>query len=95
VTPRLERRIQRDFGTSARPVIARLQSLELPLHRADDLAGLERIQAAVVLAAKGSWQTFEAQANLAEIDWRDVLVAADLADEDWPLRLDHELGPTE
>ena len=26
-------------------------------------------------------------------DWRDVLVAAGLADQDWPDRLDSELGP--
>lgn len=26
------------------------------------------------------------------MDWRDILLAADLANEDWPARLDQELG---
>jgi hypothetical protein len=32
--------------------------------------------------------------ELAERDWRDVLVRADLADGDWASRLDVELGPS-
>lgn len=32
-------------------------------------------------------------AALARVDWRDVLVRADLADDDWSYRLDNELGP--
>jgi len=30
--------------------------------------------------------------NVAKADWRDVLMAAGLADEDWPARLDAALG---
>ena len=26
-------------------------------------------------------------------DWRDVLTAAGVADEDWPIQLNRELGP--
>lgn len=31
--------------------------------------------------------------HLSRLDWRDALVAGGLADEDWPERLDKELGP--
>jgi hypothetical protein len=31
--------------------------------------------------------------DLATADWRDALVAAELADQDWRQRLDIELGP--
>jgi hypothetical protein len=32
-------------------------------------------------------------ARLAEADWRDVLVFSGLGDDDWPARLESELGP--
>jgi hypothetical protein len=64
-----------------------------------DLGGLpgpmttERVQTAVVLLSDGDMARFERQLRLARTDWRDVLVAAGLADEDWAGRLDAELGP--
>jgi hypothetical protein len=51
----------------------------------------ERVQAALVLAARGQWRWFNALLRLLDQDWRDVLVAGDLADADWPARLDAEL----
>jgi hypothetical protein len=71
--------------------IASLQTVDLPLAHSEDER--ERIQAAVVLAARGRWSAFEQLAELAETDWRDVLVAAGLADEDWRTRLDEQFGP--
>ena len=53
----------------------------------------ERVQAAVVLWAAGDLARLHDALDLAELDWRDVLVRADLADEDWPARLEAELGP--
>jgi hypothetical protein len=78
---RLIRRIRRDFprGTDD-DVIARLTAL-----RPDDSS--ERLQAALVLGAAGKWNRFEQQLRRLERDWRDVLVAGGLADEDWPARL--------
>ena len=78
---RLIRRIRRDFprGTDDE-VIVRLTAL-----RPDDSS--ERLQAALVLGAAGQWNRFEQQLRRLERDWRDVLVAGGLADEDWPARL--------
>lgn len=78
---RLIRRIRRDFprGTDDE-VIVRLTAL-----RPDDSS--ERLQAALVLGAAGKWNRFEQQLRRLERDWRDVLVAGGLADEDWPTRL--------
>jgi hypothetical protein len=53
----------------------------------------ERVQAALVLGARGAWQRFVRMRDLARQDWRDALVAADLADEDWRDRLTANLGP--
>jgi hypothetical protein len=53
--------------------------------------GRERIQAALVLAAHGTWPGLEDAVALARLDWRDVLVAGGLADDDWPQRLDEAL----
>lgn len=67
----------------------RLETLNLP---AAEKQSLERIQAAIVLVAAGDAGRLDQAAALAESDWRDVLVAAGLANEDWPARLDDELG---
>jgi hypothetical protein len=86
VSERLRRRIERDFGEpgSAAAVIDMVAA-------ADES---ERVQAAVVLWAGGDLARLRDARDLARLDWRDVLVRADLADEDWRLRLDAELGPT-
>lgn len=55
--------------------------------------GVERLQAAIVLSAGGSTSRLQEAVALAELDWRDLLVGAGLANEDWPTRLDRELGP--
>jgi hypothetical protein len=91
VTQRVEQRFRSDFdGGSIEPALARLADLDLPL--VDSADERERIQAAIVLAARGRWSAFEQLAELAEVDWRDVLVAAGLADEDWRTRLIDKLG---
>jgi hypothetical protein len=51
----------------------------------------ERIQAAIVLLARGDPVKFDYAAELAEADWRDVLVFSGLGNEDWPARLEDEL----
>jgi hypothetical protein len=92
VSHRVEQRVRSDFERgSIDPVLARLAALDLPL--VDSTDGRERIQAAIVLAAHGQWSAFEQLADLAEVDWRDVLVSAGLADEDWQARLVEQLGP--
>ncbi|MFC3499851.1 hypothetical protein ACFOOK_02510 [Micromonospora krabiensis] len=51
----------------------------------------ERVQAALVLTASGQWSRFVAGMQLLREDWRDVLVAGGLANNDWPDRLYLEL----
>src|SRR5947209_19613255 len=75
---------------SVEPVLGRLQELDLPL--IESAEGRERVQAALLVIAAGNSSSFERAAALAEVDWRDVLVAAGLANEDWPERLDQQLG---
>jgi hypothetical protein len=91
---RLERRIARDFPEpgSARGVLQLLA--ELPRQAGYDAETLasERVQAAIILLADGSLQRLRQAVDLAAADWRDLLVAAGLANEDWPQRLNHELG---
>jgi hypothetical protein len=53
----------------------------------------ERVQAALVVRTTGRWDQFADNRVLLDQDWRDVLTRADLADEDWPRRLDAILGP--
>ncbi|GIJ09740.1 hypothetical protein Van01_29540 [Micromonospora andamanensis] len=89
-TTRLVNRIRRDFPTpgSSDEVIARLTELPPDAYGRQDA---ERVQAALVLAARGQWSRFAAGMELLREDWRDVLVAGGLAEGDWPERLDAEL----
>jgi hypothetical protein len=54
---------------------------------------IERVQAAVVLSARGDRDRFESLAALAEVDWRDVLVGTELADADYEDAMSRLLGP--
>ena len=87
ISPRLGRRVERDFGSQAPQVSARLEAIEF-----EDNADVERVLSAVVLWSRGDRRRLDDAAALAAIDWRDVLVRADLADEDWTIRLDVVLG---
>jgi hypothetical protein len=84
MTSRLRRRIEFDFPEpgSAQEVV-RLVS---------EISDSERVQAAVVLWARGDLSRIRSSVELAKSDWRDVLVRGDLADEDWPHKLEAELG---
>ena len=90
LSERLSRRVRRDFpAPGSADEILRLLA-ELPT---DKVLGSERVQAAIVLLADGDFYRLRDGLALARIDWRDVLVAADLADSDWLARLDRELDP--
>lgn len=88
-TDRLVRKVRELFGPDVGGlVLDRLRATRDPLGH----PVTERVQAAVVKASGGDRRRFEAYAGLADEDWRDVLVAADLGDDDWPARLDEYLG---
>lgn len=92
-TPRLVRRVRRDFPApgSADEILAVLDALPDKTRWPGPTP--ERIQAAVVLSAGGDVSRFLSAVDLAEIDWRDALMAADLGNTDWAERLERELGP--
>jgi hypothetical protein len=73
-------------------VLERLREIpeSLPLGEKQDP---ERVQAAVVIPARGDLDVFAELVELARVDWRDVLVGSGFGDDDWPVRLDQELGP--
>ena len=90
-TDRLARRVRADFGADAGLVL-------MALAEVDDVPGLatgERVQAAVLKLADGGLGRLDRQLRAAQIDWRDVLVAAGFAHEDWAERLDDYLGSNE
>ena len=84
-TARLARRVREDFGADAELVLVTLADLP-------DTASGERVQAAVVKLARGDLGRLDVQLREVQIDWRDVLVAAGFAHEDWPERVDDYLG---
>jgi hypothetical protein len=86
VTSRLRSRIERDFGESG--------NAEGVCRLVGEASDTERVQAAIVLTAAGRIADLRDAIALAQIDWRDVLMNAGLANEDWPTRLEAHLGPT-
>lgn len=92
LSPRIADRIARDFrGRRASQVIALLATLDLPLHHSPD--GDERVFGAILIVANGDIDRLVAAAADGERDWRDVLVAAGLENDDWPERLADALAP--
>ena len=87
MTKRLRERIERDFPEPGSAVaVVRLIS---------ESSEVERVQAAIVLWARGDLTKLRDACRLAREDWRDVLVRGELADDDWREKLDAELGPHE
>jgi hypothetical protein len=87
VTERLATRVRRDFPEEG--------SADDLIRRLGELTDSERSQSAIVLWAAGDLARFNDSVALAGVDWRDVLVRGGLADDDWPTRLDQELGWSE
>ena len=69
------------FSSShADDVIAALDTADLSLGMTD----ADRVHFAILLLSKGDMQRFRDALSQARQDWRDTLVAAEIADEDWP-----------
>lgn len=89
LTPRIERYVRLHFD-DAELILAALADWRISYE--EEPPG-ERLTAAVVLAADGTLEGIDSALELAERDWRDLLVAGGLAHEDWPVLLDLRLGP--
>ncbi|MEU4237332.1 hypothetical protein [Actinoplanes sp. NPDC026619] len=92
VSYRLRTFVRRGFRPEEAEAILSLLTDAVPQEPGDSADGIERVQAAVVLLSDGDSQRFLEVLRMAQQDWRDVLVAAQLAHDDWPERLDAVLG---
>jgi hypothetical protein len=92
---RVEARAQQDFPApgAASGVLDLLDALPSEAGYGHEMLASERVRAAVILLAAGNLGRLRQALDLAKADWRDVLVAAGLAEDNWPERLDAELGP--
>jgi hypothetical protein len=95
LTLRLARKVEDDFAEADRPgVIHALERVNLGLWRSTEPpVGRERVLAAVLVLTRGDPARLAESIGIAERDWRDALVWAELAQPDWPRRLDELLGP--
>ena len=88
VSERVAARVRRDFrGDEAAEV------LEWLAGAFTDNQDVERMHAAVVLAAGGDLVAVRSQVRALRVDWRDVLMAGGVGHGDWPEVLDREFGP--
>ena len=91
VTARVERYVHEHFEASEADLV--LDALAEWRISYEDEPPDERLVAAIVLAADGRLDGIDAGFRLAEQDWRDLLVAADLANEVWQTVMNSRLGP--
>ena len=94
---RLERRVLRDFRDPAyaQEVLQILADLPVQLGYSISQGDLERTRAAIVILANGRVEEFIRALDVARRDYRNVLMAAGLANEDWASRMDEMLGPVD
>jgi hypothetical protein len=73
------------FSASDAPqVVAALETTTLPmLEGAERDRERARVHLAIIKMAGGEVRLFQQALSLAQLDWRDVLVAAGLANADW------------
>jgi hypothetical protein len=95
ISTRLERRVQAEFPRHATLVTAALIELTSDIFPSEtrDSPAIERIQLAALLVAQGDLGGLDGALALGRQDWRDLLVAAGLADEGWQSRVAAELDP--
>ena len=87
LTPSVQREIERTFAPEHVDYVrSRLAEQELPMGRS---APPPRVHVAVIWLSKGDIKRFDTELEGACCDWRDTLVSADLADEDWKRVLTH------
>jgi hypothetical protein len=91
ISARLARRVEIDFPEHAHLVCDRLYRLDGLITGSP--RSHERILAAVVRLAGGRLDRLFQAIELACTDWRDLLIAADLADPTWPAQLSAWLDP--
>lgn len=90
LTPRLRRRICHDFPPGSAEIVRGY--LEALTDSACGSKNRERVQAAVLLASHGRWDRFNSMLQLLRLDWRDLLMAGGLGEDDWRAVLDTQLG---
>lgn len=92
VSDRLQAFIRQSFLPDEVETILSLLADAVPREPGDTVEGIERVQAAVILLSAGNSRRFLEALTMAQQDWRDVLVTAQLAHHDWPDRLNATLG---
>jgi hypothetical protein len=81
LTPSVQQEIERAFAPEhVGYVRSRLAERELPMARS---APPPRVHIAVIWLSKGDIKRFDYELEGACCDWRDTLISADLADENW------------
>jgi hypothetical protein len=91
LSSRVERYVRRSFGRDADRAVALLNETVpgLPLSRGQDP---ERLAVALALVADGDYRRLEEAARAASVDWRGVVAASGLGDDDWRRSLNEVLG---
>lgn len=90
LTPRVLQRIARDYQGEDREPAASILTKLMESLKEDDR---ERVVAAALLRARGQTDRLLLLVQVAQRDWRDVLMHSGLEHDDWADRMDAEFGP--
>jgi hypothetical protein len=89
LTDRLRQRIARDYQEDDRESVESILAELMGSLKEDDK---ERIVAAALLRARGQTDRLLLLVQMAQRDWRDVLMHSGLEHDDWADRMDAEFG---
>jgi hypothetical protein len=94
VSERVRRRVGVDFPDQVDQVVGALARLTDEVLPREDCfsAAVERIQVAVLIVAQRHLGKLDEAVALGRMDWRDLLVAACLADDGWEQLVETELA---
>jgi len=85
LTPFVKSTLQQTFAQAQWAAVTELLDSEcggnLPLIESQGASGIERVQCAVLKISAGSLQRLQQAIKQAQVDWRDVLVAAGFAND--------------
>lgn len=95
LTPRVAAHVEQEFLEPDRSaVVHALERVNLGEWKSTrPPAGRERVLAAILVLTRADPERLADSIRIAERDWRNALVWAELAQPDWPARLDDLLGP--
>ena len=86
VSRTIEEKVREIFSLQdAAVALAALSAVEMPLSNSEWPTTRDRVQAAILVLSNSQIDRLLKEVSASQVDWRDTLMGAGLAGNDWPL----------